>query len=127
MKKNSMKSALKQSLVQEAEHVEQRFDVAEKLFSRNLKENEDFQKQIKEQKSDISRQRVVRDTFSMPSSDCELIGEVKQRCLRLGMDTTRSEIVRAGIKYLSEVAENDLMEIIGKVVKLKPGRAKEYR
>lgn len=116
MKKNLMRSALKQSLAQEAEHVEQRFDVAEKLFSKNLKETAEPQK---------PRERVVRDTFSMPLNDYELIDKVKQRCLRLGLDTTRSEIVRAGIKHLSEIAEDNLTEILAKIVKLKPGRTKE--
>lgn len=112
MKKSLMHSALRQSLALEAQQVDKRFDAAENLFKN------------KAPRINTGRELVVRDTFSMPASDCALIGIIKSKCLRLGLDTTRSEIVRAGILHLAHVSEKDLLIILGKITKLKPGRTK---
>ena len=69
-----------------------------------------------------SEQKVVRDAFTMPAEDHDLFTEIQRKCISLGMVVTKSEIVRAGLKHLSSVSENNLEEIIKAVPKIKTGR-----
>lgn len=67
-------------------------------------------------------QRVVRDAFTMPAQDHALFSEIQQRCLGIGMIVTKSEIVRAGLKFFSELDDTNLQKTIKNVPKIKTGR-----
>lgn len=67
-------------------------------------------------------QKVVRDAFTMPVSDHALFSEIQKRCLGLGLVVTKSEIVRAGLKYFAGLEDTKLQKIIEDVPKLKTGR-----
>lgn len=67
-------------------------------------------------------QKVVRDAFTMPSGDHTLFAEIQKKCLSQGMVVTKSEIVRAGLKYFADLKDAELMKIIKAVPKLKTGR-----
>ena len=67
-------------------------------------------------------QKVVRDAFTMPSGDHALFAEIQKRCLSMGLITTKSEIVRAGLKFFSDLDDIKLQKIIKDIPKLKTGR-----
>jgi hypothetical protein len=69
-----------------------------------------------------SEQKVIRDAFTMPAEDHELFTEIQRKCLSVGMATTKSEIVRAGLKHLASLDNDKLQEIIKAVPKIKTGR-----
>ena len=69
-----------------------------------------------------TEQRVVRDAFTMPLEDHLLFAEVQRRCLSMGLITTKSEIVRAGLKLFVDFDDVRLKEVIKNVPKLKIGR-----
>lgn len=118
--KKTMKDALKKSLQTEERHVEERFTKADGIFSVSTNKNE-----TSEPKKPL--EQVIRDTFSMPKRDGDLITEVRLRCMRAGIDTTRSEIVRAGIRHLAKLPADELCKIIEGIEKLKPGPQKQER
>ena len=68
------------------------------------------------------KQKVVRDAFTMPEDDHALFGIIQQKCLSLGIVATKSEILRAGLKYLAEQNGESLEKIIQAVPKIKTGR-----
>lgn len=68
------------------------------------------------------KQRVVRDAFTMPEEDHELFGVIQKKCLSLGIVATKSEILRAGLKFLAEQDDKSLEKIIRAVPKIKTGR-----
>jgi hypothetical protein len=68
------------------------------------------------------KQKVVRDAFTMPEEDHALFGVIRQKCLSLGIVATKSEILRAGLKYLAEQGDESLEKIIRAVPKIKTGR-----
>ncbi len=68
---------------------------------------------------------IVRDGFTMPSTDLDLIHEIKERCLKQGISTNKSEIVRAGIQLLSNLSDEELSAVISALPKLKLGRPKQ--
>ena len=68
------------------------------------------------------KQKVVRDAFTMPVEDHELFAVIQKKCLSLGIVATKSEILRAGLKYLAEQDGEALEKIIRSVPKIKTGR-----
>jgi hypothetical protein len=77
---------------------------------------------IKSVAGNSSEQKVIRDAFTMPAEDHELFAEIQRKCLSIGMVATKSEIVRAGLKYLANLDNDTLQEIIKAVPKIKTGR-----
>lgn len=120
MKKKTMKDALKSSLKTEEKYVEERFIKADNIFS--IASEKQAIESTKKQ-----AELVIRDTFSMPKEDGELISEVRLRCMRAGIDTTRSEIVRAGIRQLAKLSHEELYKLVEGIEKLKPGPQKQGR
>lgn len=74
---------------------------------------------------DSAVQRVVRDTFSMPVSDYQLIDQLRQACLQQGVAVNKSELVRAGLKVLAALSESELRLAVARVEKVKVGRRRE--
>jgi hypothetical protein len=70
----------------------------------------------------LPKQRVVRDAFTMPEEDHALFGIIQKKCLSMGIVATKSEILRAGLKYLAEQNDKSLEKIIQAVPKIKTGR-----
>jgi len=70
----------------------------------------------------LQRSAVVRDTYSMPPSDCALIDRLRTTAARVGCIASKSEIVRAGLHALCRLNGPDLVEVIKRLEKMKPGR-----
>jgi hypothetical protein len=66
--------------------------------------------------------RSVRDTFSMPETDYELITKVMDRNPALKMRINKSEILRAGILALSKMSDGELKEVFGELNRVRAGR-----
>ena len=66
--------------------------------------------------------KVIRDSFTMPSSDYALIADIKERCLKAGTNVTKSEVLRAGLTALIKLDEPDLLQVIQSLSKVKTGR-----
>ena len=67
-------------------------------------------------------QHVTRDTFSMPSSDYGLIEQLRVRAALEGRNTNKSEVIRAGLRGLLALEPRDLVAILNRLEKVKPGR-----
>jgi hypothetical protein len=65
---------------------------------------------------------VVRDSFTMPLADYARIGELKARCIRLGVAIKKSELLRAGLVALEGLPDKTLSEVVGSVERIKTGR-----
>lgn len=68
------------------------------------------------------KEKVQRDSFTMPKSDYAKIGELKQRCLDAGVKIKRSEILRAGLLLLAATSPKQLLSAVAKVETVKTGR-----
>jgi Arc/MetJ-type ribon-helix-helix transcriptional regulator len=73
--------------------------------------------------SEISSSRVVRETFSLPPQDSELIGELRDKCLAKGVYVSKSELIRAGLHALNGMSLEDLRSRVLSVERLPVGRA----
>ena len=76
-----------------------------------------------EQKSKrVKKEKVVRDSFTMPKSDYEKLAALKQKCLDSGVAVKKSELLRAGLLLLEGVPIARLLDAISVVETVKTGR-----
>lgn len=115
-KKRSFKDALTSSIRSEKSSVEKRIEKADQAF---LSKPAAAPKPVAEE---TPVELAVRDNFSMPASDYGIIAELRKRCLKSGVNATKSEIVRAGLHALEELPVQELLKVLGNLEKLKPGK-----
>lgn len=66
---------------------------------------------------------VVRDGYSMPKEDHDLIEKIRDRCW--DSKPNKSEVLRAALIALHAMKDKPLHDAMAKVVRLKPGRDPE--
>jgi hypothetical protein len=72
-----------------------------------------------------TKAKLVRDSFTMPRADFDLIAALKQRALGFQRPTKKSELLRAGLHALLDLDEARLRSALEALVSLKPGRPKK--
>jgi hypothetical protein len=82
-------------------------------------------KKHKKEKKAEAKVKVVRDSFTMPQDDYELIGAMKQKALGAGLHVKKSELLRAGLQALSKLTAAQLKRAITGLEKIKTGRPKK--
>lgn len=65
---------------------------------------------------------VIRDTFSMPPTDHGLIETLRTRAAREGRNTSKSEIIRAGLTSLANLSPAQLIAVLDGLERVKLGR-----
>lgn len=66
--------------------------------------------------------RVIRDGFSMPPGDYDILYELKQRLLHEKRDVTKSGLLRAGLRKLQEMSAEELVAAVDTLEPIKQGR-----
>jgi len=69
--------------------------------------------------------KLVRDSFTMPQADFDLVDVLKQRALNFRHAAKKGELLRAGLQALAALSETDLQAALERVTSLKPGRPKK--
>lgn len=75
-------------------------------------------------KSQVPDFTTIRDSFTMPKCDYDLIGEIKLALAKKGQILTKGEILRAGLIAISEMNDSQKVTAARKVDKIKVGRKK---
>ncbi|ASW00209.1 hypothetical protein [Paraburkholderia aromaticivorans] len=70
----------------------------------------------------VKKEKVVRDSFTMPKSDYDKIAALKQTCLDAGVSVRKSELLRAGLILLEAASAKRLLAAISAVETVKTGR-----
>ncbi|HLP98213.1 MAG TPA: hypothetical protein VK149_07190 [Sideroxyarcus sp.] len=83
------------------------------------------EKKQKKEKKAAAKVKVVRDSFTMPQADYDLIAEMKQKALKAGLHVKKSELLRAGLQVLSKSTAVQLKHAIASLEKIKTGRPKK--
>jgi hypothetical protein len=140
-KQKSIVDSLSSSLVAESAAVDKRFEKADQFFKQEQQPAEvEEQPQKKKDgvgegsvknavqpkpKKAVETEKVIRDAFSMPVADQQLIQDIKIRGIKLGLGVNKSEIVRAGLRALMELPDAKLTALLNSVPKIKVGRPGE--
>lgn len=69
-----------------------------------------------------AKPKLVRDSFTMPRADFDLIAELKERALGFKRPTKKSELLRAGLQALAGLNDKALAAALSRLAPLKPGR-----
>jgi hypothetical protein len=83
------------------------------------------QKAQKTDRTDRPKLRLVRDSFTMPQTDHDLIGILKTRALAFAHPAKKSELLRGGLHALAALDDAGFRRCIEALVPLKPGRPKK--
>ena len=68
------------------------------------------------------KQKTIRDSFTMPENEYKVLAELKKKCLASGVGVKKSELLRAGLKSLSEMSLGTLKKQLSKLDEIKIGR-----
>ena len=69
--------------------------------------------------------KVVRDGFTMPQVDYDLLKALKAQCLAAGVEVRKSELLRAGVQALAALTVANLIERVRAMTPVKAGRKKK--
>jgi hypothetical protein len=70
------------------------------------------------------KNKVIRDSFTIPKDEYQTIIELKMRSAKLGYGMKKSELIRAGIKVLSLLSDSAFTQAIAQIPMIKTGRPK---
>lgn len=70
----------------------------------------------------VKKEKVVRDSFTMPKSDYAKIASLKEKCQKNGVRVKKSELLRAALAMLDAAPEKRLVEAIKALETVKTGR-----
>ena len=68
--------------------------------------------------------KLVRDSFTIPKNEYQVLDALKQRALGLQRPVRKSELLRAGIQVLDAMGDKALLKALSAVPTLKTGRPK---
>jgi hypothetical protein len=68
--------------------------------------------------------KLVRDSFTMPEHEYEMLGQVKKACLKAGFEIKKSELLRIGVALISQMDLATLQKVLASLPQLKTGRPK---
>ncbi len=71
-----------------------------------------------------AKQKVVRDSYTMPADEYSKIAELKERCLKAGVHIKKTEVLRAGLIALCAMSESQLTASLLSLDKIATGRPK---
>jgi hypothetical protein len=114
--KKDMKSALGASLKAEEQAVRSRFEKAESVIGGG-KSAPRAQEQPRN-----GTDKVIRDSFTIPGDEYELISQIKKRCMKAGISANKSEVLRAGLAALEAMPERELVSLFANLQRVKTGR-----
>ena len=78
-------------------------------------------------KAAASGSKLVRDSFTMPQADFDLVSQLKTRTLDFKRPTKKSELLRAGLRALSQLDDMALQAALEALTPLKTGRPRKVR
>jgi len=72
-----------------------------------------------------AKEKLVRDSFTMPRSDFGLIQQLKERAMTFGHAPKKSELLRAGLHVLAALPDTRLQAVLKDLPALKSGRPRK--
>ena len=71
------------------------------------------------------KQRLIRDSFTMPEVEYQVLGHIKKQCLSGGIEVKKSELLRIGVALLGRLDRAALTAELERLVKLRSGRPRK--
>ncbi len=68
------------------------------------------------------KQKVVRDSFTIPKTEFTQIADMKKRAMSLGVEIKKSELIRAGLQVISGLPDASFKKALAAIPTVKTGR-----
>ncbi len=68
------------------------------------------------------KHKLVRDSFTIPKDEYQVLGELKARLTKLMQPAKKSELLRAGLKALASMSDAAIKKALQDVPAIKTGR-----
>ena len=78
-------------------------------------------------KEKTKKEKLVRDSFTMPETEYAALNLVKKACLSAGVEVKKSQLLRIGVRLLSQTDVKTLKALISDLAPLKAGRPKKEK
>lgn len=78
-----------------------------------------------EAKVKAPKEKLVRDSFTMPEAEYAVLGQVKKTALKAGFEVKKSELLRVGVALISQIDLATLKKVLASLPQLKTGRPKK--
>lgn len=75
-----------------------------------------------EKPAKVKKQKLVRDSFTIPKAEYTVLDDLKQRATKLARPTKKSELLRAGVKALAAMSDVAFLAALKVVPAIKTGR-----
>ena len=72
----------------------------------------------------VKKAKLVRDSFTIPKDEFEVLALIKQRSQAAGHSAKKSEVLRAGLRLLNGLNDKALLTALKAVPAIKTGRPK---
>lgn len=69
--------------------------------------------------------KLVRDSFTMPGDEYEVIGDIKKACIGAGFAIKKSELLRIGVALLKKMTPSQIQASLAALPTIKAGRPKK--
>ncbi len=79
-------------------------------------------KVLAEKASKQKKPKLVRDSFTIPKAEYLVLDDLKQRAIKIGNPSKKSELLRAGIKALAAMTDAAFKSALSAVPTIKTGR-----
>jgi hypothetical protein len=66
--------------------------------------------------------KLVRDSFTMPEAEYDLLAQVKKRCVAKGVAVKKSEVLRAAIASFAALSDASITKLLAQLEPIKTGR-----
>ena len=81
-------------------------------------------KQITKPKERDKKSRLIRDSFTIPEDEYQVLVATKKRIIKSGLEVRKTEIVRIGLALVGKVGLAELKKHLGALKKLQSGGPK---
>ena len=83
---------------------------------------------VTEKKKDkAKKQKLVRDSFTMPEAEYEALAEMKKTCIKAGMTVKKSELLRVAVSLLRKMDVAQIEQALGTLTPVKAGRPSKQK
>ncbi|WP_211465655.1 hypothetical protein [Collimonas silvisoli] len=84
-------------------------------------------KSLPDGKSKVKKAKLVRDSFTMPADEYQVLGDVKKTFLKAGLEVKKSELLRVGVALIRELDLASLKLAVASLPPVKAGRPKKEK
>lgn len=78
-------------------------------------------------KEKIKKSKLVRDSFTMPEAEYQVLADVKKACIKAGFEIKKSELLRVGVALICKSDPAQLKAVLASLPPLKAGRPKKNK